>query len=152
MTTVSEYLVQRFVDLGIDRTFGIPGDFPFPIMDAIEASETMQWIGCVNELNAAYSADGYARMRGAALLCNTYGVGELSAINGLMGSKAHRLPVFLVVGSPCRRIVHQKISTYHTLGDGVYGNHEAIAEATCCVKAVLRRLWKTKPDCGTIAL
>ena len=137
MTTVSEYLVQRFVDLGIDRTFGIPGDFPFPIMDAIEASETMQWIGCVNELNAAYSADGYARMRGAALLCNTYGVGELSAINGLMGSKAHRLPVFLVVGSPCRRIVHQKISTYHTLGDGVYGNHEAIVEATCCVKAVL---------------
>jgi indolepyruvate decarboxylase len=137
MTTVSEYLIQRFSDLGIDKTFGIPGDFPFPILDAIEASETMQWIGCVNELNAAFSADGYARMRGAALLCNTYGVGELSAINGLMGSKAHRLPVFLVVGSPCRRIVHQKISTYHTLGDGVYGNHESIVEATCCVKVVL---------------
>jgi len=137
MTTVSEYLIQRFCDLGIDKVFGIPGDFPFPILDAIEASETMQWIGCVNELNAAFSADGYARMRGAALLCTTYGVGELSAINGLMGSKAHRLPVFLVVGSPCRRIVHQKISTYHTLGDGVYGNHESIVEATCCVKVVL---------------
>lgn len=103
MTTVSEYLIQRFVDLGIDKAFGVPGDFPFPILDAIEASASLQWIGCVNELNAAFSADGYARLRGASLLCTTYGVGELSALNGLMGSKAHRLPVFLVVGASCIR-------------------------------------------------
>lgn len=137
MTTVSEYLVQRFVDLGVNTAFGVPGDFPFPILDAIEASDEIQWVGCVNELNAAFSADGYARMRGASFLCTTYGVGELSTINGLMGSKAHRLPVFIVVGSPCRRIVHQKLSTYHTLGDGNYGNHEHIIESACCVKAVL---------------
>ena len=137
MTTVSEYLVQRFADLGVDKAFGIPGDFPFPILDAIDHSAAVQWVGCVNELNAAYSADGYARMRGAALLCTTYGVGEISALNGLMGSKAHRLPVFLVVGSPCRRIVHQGLSTYHSFGDGVYGNHEPIIEAACCIKVVL---------------
>lgn len=135
--TVSEYLVQRFVDLGIDSAFGIPGDFPFPILDAIDDSPSMQWVGCVNELNAAYSADGYARRRGAGLLCTTYGVGEISALNGLMGSKAHRVPVFLVVGAPCRRIVRQKLSTYHCFGDGVYGNHEAVMEAACCVKVVL---------------
>ena len=58
MTTVSEYLVQRFVDLGIDTAFGLPGDFPFPELDAIEASDAMQWVGGVSELNAAYSADG----------------------------------------------------------------------------------------------
>ena len=137
MTTVSEYLVQRFVDLGIDTAFGLPGDFPFPELDAIEASDAMQWVGGVSELNAAYSADGYARRRGAALLVTTYGAGELSTINGLMGSKAHRLPVFLVVGSPSRRIVHQKLSTYHTLGDGVFGNFESITAAACCVKVVL---------------
>lgn len=28
-------------------------------------------------------------------------------------------------------------NTHHTLGDGVYGNHESIVEATCCVKVVL---------------
>ena len=43
---------------------------------------------------------GYARIHGAALLSTTYGVGELSAINGVMGSKAHRLPVFHLVGMP----------------------------------------------------
>lgn len=137
MTTVSEYLIQRFVDLGLDKAFGIPGDFPFPILDAIEASTGLQWVGGVNELNAAFSADGYARRRGAALLSTTYGVGELSTINALMGSKAHRVPVFLVVGAPSRRTVHQQLSTYHTLGDGVYGNHEPIMEAACCIKVVL---------------
>ncbi len=137
MTTVSEYLIQRFVDLGLDKAFGIPGDFPFPILDAIEASTGLQWVGGVNELNAAFSADGYARRRGAALLSTTYGVGELSTINALMGSKAHRVPVFLVVGAPSRRTVHQQLSTYHTLGDGVYGNHEPIMEAACCIRVVL---------------
>lgn len=135
--TVAEYIAQRFADLGLDKVFGIPGDFPFPLLDAFDTSSAIQWVGCANELNAAYSADGYARMRGAALLCTTYGVGELSTLNGLMGSKAHRLPVFLVVGSPCRRIVHQGLSTYHTLGNGVYGNFEPIIEAACCVKVVL---------------
>lgn len=139
MGTVAEYLIQRFIDLGIDKAFGLPGDFPFPILDVIDQSSKIQWVGGVNELNAAYSADGYARRRGAALLCTTYGVGELSTLNALMGSKAHRVPVFLVVGAPSRRTVHQKLSTYHTLGDGVYGNHEPIMEAACCVKVILTR-------------
>lgn len=28
----------------------------------------MRWVGCSNELNAAYAADGYARVRGIAAL------------------------------------------------------------------------------------
>lgn len=39
-------------------------------------------IGNVNELNAAYAADGYARINGIAAICTTFGVGELSALNG----------------------------------------------------------------------
>ena len=31
----------------------------------------MKWIGCTNELNASYAADGYARIRGAATLATT---------------------------------------------------------------------------------
>lgn len=137
MLTVAEYLVQRFDDLGIHTAFGLPGDFAFPTLNAIEASKAMHWVGSVNELNAAFSTDGYARRRGAGLHCTTYGVGKLCTINALMGSKAHRVPVLSVVGSPSRRIVQQKLSTYHTLGDGVYGNHEQITEAACCIKVVL---------------
>jgi len=135
--TVVEYVVKRLSDLGIDKVFGVPGDYSFPIDDAIEVCPTLQWIACVNELNAAYAADGYARRKGAAILSTTYGVGELSALNGVMGSKAHRLPVFHLVGAPSRRITHQHLITHHTLGDGVYGNFESLSAATCCVSALL---------------
>jgi indolepyruvate decarboxylase len=64
----------------------------------VDSSAKVKWIGCANELNASYAADGYARIRGAAMLATTYGVGELSAINGVMG-KAERSLVFYVVGN-----------------------------------------------------
>lgn len=135
--SVAEYVVQRLSELGIDRVFGVPGDYAFPIDDAIEACPSLEWIGCANELNAAYAADGYARRNGAAILSTTYAVGELSALNGVMGSKAHRLPVFHLVGAPSRRITRQHLVTHHTLGDGVYGNFEALSAAAACVSARL---------------
>ena len=135
--TIAEYLVKRLSDLGIDKVFGVPGDYAFPIDDAIEVCPTLQWVACANELNAAYAADGYARLKGAAILSTTYAVGELSALNGVMGSKAHRLPIFHLVGAPSRRITHQRLITHHTLGDGSYGNFEDLSAAACCVRALL---------------
>ena len=135
--TVAEYIVRRLSDLGVGKAFGVPSDYAFPIADAIEASSHIDWVGCTNELNAAYAADGYARLKGAGLLCAAYGVGELSLVNGLMGSKAHRVPVFFVTGQPSRRITKQRLISKHTLGDGVYGNFEHIIAAACCVKAVI---------------
>jgi indolepyruvate decarboxylase len=135
--TVAEYVVNRLADLGIDRVFGVPGDYSFPFDDAIEASDRLQWIVCANELNAAYAADGYARINGASILSTTYGVGELSAINGVMGAKSQRLPVFHIVGAPSTQIQRQGLITHHTLGDGVYNNFRSLSEAACCVSAYL---------------
>ena len=74
---VAEYVLNRLSQLGIDRIFGVPGDYAFSIDDAAERVPGLSWVGCANELNAAYAADGYARIRGAALLSTTHGVGEL---------------------------------------------------------------------------
>ena len=128
--TVVEYVIRRLADLGIDRAFGVPGDYSFPIDDAIEASDKLSWVVCSNELNAAYAADGYARRRGAAILTTTYAVGELSAVNGVMGAKAHRVPIFHVVGAPSTRIQRRRMVTHHTLGDGTYNNFFDISAAT----------------------
>ena len=135
--TVAAYLASRLSDLGIDRVFGVPGDYAFSFNDAVEVCPSLQWVGCANELNAAYAADGYARIKGASILTTTYAVGELSALAGVMGSMSQRLPVFHVVGAPPRRIVNQKLITHHTLGDGVYGNFEDISAAAACVKTFL---------------
>ena len=133
--SVVEYVIRRLADLGIDRAFGVPGDYAFPIDDAIESSGRMKWVVCANELNASYAADGYARRRGAAILTTTYAVGELSAVNGMMGAKAHRVPIFHIVGAPSTRIQRQQLITHHTFGDGIYGNFFDISAACCGVSA-----------------
>ncbi len=42
----------------------------------------VKYVGTCNELNAAYAADGYARIRGIGAFSTTFGVGDLSAVNG----------------------------------------------------------------------
>lgn len=135
--TVAQYTLRRLSQLGVDRIFGVPGDYAFAIDDAVEQVPGLSWVACANELNAAYAADGYARIRGAAILSTTYGVGELSAINGVMGSKAHRLPVFHLVGMPSERIQKQGLITHHNLGDTMYNRFQALSAEAACVSAVL---------------
>ena len=74
--TVIQYLLDRLKQLGIKDIFGVPGDYAFPINDAICNDQELRWIGCCNELNAAYAADGYARIKGMSALCTTFGVGS----------------------------------------------------------------------------
>ena len=131
------YALNRLADLGIQHVFGVPGDYSFPLNDAVEVHPRLQWVPSSNELNAAYAADGYARRQGAAIVCTTYGVGELSALNGLMGAMAERLPVFHLVGMPSMRILRQGLICHHTLGDRNYDRFEAISASASCVSARL---------------
>src|ERR1700693_2372886 len=132
-TTVIDDIVQRIADEGVEHCFGVPGDYAFPVGDAVDSNPNIKWIGCSNELNAAYAADGYARARGAAMLSTTYAVGELSAINGVMGAKAERSLVYHVVGMPSYQNQRLRKTMHHTFGDGDFGNFIGIsAQATCC--------------------
>jgi indolepyruvate decarboxylase len=135
--SVADYAVARLAALGIQFGFGVPGDYSFPLNDAIESSNQMQWVGCSNELNAAYAADGYARVHGASLLCTTFGVGELSALNGVMGAKAEHLAVFHLVGQPSVRLQRARAVTHHTLGDGEFSCFKLLSAAACCTSAEL---------------
>ena len=135
--TVVEYAVDRLSKLGINDCFGVPGDYAFPFDNAIASHGSVQWLGCSNELNAAYAADGYARIRGASMLCTTYAVGELSALNGVMGAKAERSAIFHVVGmSSMRHQLRRKI-VHHTLGDGVFQNFINISAQSACAHTIL---------------
>lgn len=50
-------------------------------------------VGTCNDLNAAYTADGYIWLKGIGCVATTCAVGELSAINGVAGSYAKSVPV-----------------------------------------------------------
>ena len=135
--TVAEYTVNRLAQLGITDCFGLPGDFAFPFDDAVVNHEAIQWRGCANELNAAYAADGYARIRGVSMLSTTYAVGELSALCGVMGAKAERLPVFHLVGMPTMRYQQLRKIMHHTFGDGVFQNFINISAQAACAHTIL---------------
>src|SRR5258708_6556305 len=135
--TVADYIVRRLAREGITDCFGVPGDFAFKLCDAVERSGAIRWIGCSNELNAAYAADGYARVRGCSMLMTTYNVGELSALNGVMGAKAERSCVFHLVGMPSMRSQRVRQITHHTLGDGEFQNFANISAQAACVSAVM---------------
>ena len=61
--TIGDYLLDRLVDCGIDRLFGVHGDYNLQFLDSAIAQQNLGWVGCANELNAAYAADGYARIK-----------------------------------------------------------------------------------------
>ncbi len=135
--TVGDYIVERLAQEGITECFGVAGDYVFRLCDAVVRNQSVKWIGCSNELDAAYAADGYARVRGCAMLMTTYAVGELSALNGVMGAKAEHSCVFHLVGMQTMR--HQRVQkiTHHTLGDGVFQNFANISAQAACVSAVM---------------
>lgn len=128
MYTVSDYLLDRLKELGIDEIFGVPGDYNLQFLDHITAKKDLKWIGNANELNAAYMADGYARTKGISAFVTTFGVGELSAVNGLAGSYAENVPVIEIVGSPTTSVQNNKKLVHHTLGDGDFLRFEKMHE------------------------
>jgi len=117
-TTVGGYLLSRLREAGIRHVFGVPGDYNLAFLDRLAHDPGMQWVGTCNELSAAYAADGYARVRGAGAILTTFGVGELSAINGVAGSFAEHVPVVAITGAPS--LASRRIGglLHHTLGTG----------------------------------
>jgi indolepyruvate decarboxylase len=135
--TVIEHVLARLKALGITEIFGVAGDYAFPEDDAIVKFPGMEWIGCCNELNAAYAADGYARIRGIAAVSTTYGVGELSAIGGIAGAYAEHVPVFHLVGMPNMPTQAARALVHHTLGNGEFDFFRNMAEPVVCASAIM---------------
>jgi len=98
--TVGRYLVERLSQLGLDHLFSIAGDYAIHWLTDYVQPSSIQVIQEVNELNAGYAADGYARLKGIGALCATYSAGSLCAVNALAGAYVERVPIVLINGTP----------------------------------------------------
>ncbi|KAK6461879.1 pyruvate decarboxylase [Scheffersomyces coipomensis] len=116
--TLGRYLFERLHQLEVDTIFGLPGDFNLSLLDKVYEVPKMRWAGNANELNAAYAADGYSRIKGLACLVTTFGVGELSALNGVGGAYAEHVGLLHVVGVPSIASQAKQLLLHHTLGNG----------------------------------
>src|SRR6201987_3540088 len=135
--TVIQYVLRRLNEIGVDDVFGVAGDYAFPVNDAIVEDPALNWVTCCNELNAAYAADGYARTRGIAAVCTTFGVGELAAMSGIAGSYAEHLAVFHLVGTPNLATQEGRSLVHHTLGNGEFDLFSRVAEPIVGASAIM---------------
>ncbi|KAG0666568.1 Phenylpyruvate decarboxylase [Maudiozyma exigua] len=145
-----EYLFQRILDCGTKSVFGVPGDFNLPLLEYLYEPQLLEqglrWIGNCNELNAAYAADGYSRYSNKiGCLITTYGVGELSAMNGIAGAFAENTKVLHIVGvarstdSRCKdfknRNLHHlvpQLKDSNFLGPNHKIYYEMVKDKICC--------------------
>lgn len=135
--SISRLLLDRIAAAGVRHVFGVPGDYNLGLLDEIDDHPHLRWIGNANELNAAYMADGYARLAGFAALVTTYGVGELSALNGIAGAYAENVPVLHVVGTPTQEVQRRGLPVHHSLLDGDHRHFLRAAEEVTCAAASL---------------
>jgi indolepyruvate decarboxylase len=118
--TIGEFLLRRLGEAGVGHLFGVPGDFNLELLQQLEDTGTLKWVGTCNELNASYAADGYARLNGLAAFTVTNAVGALGAINGVAGSFAEHVPVVCIAGSIPLRSIERGLGMHHTMGDGTW--------------------------------
>jgi len=132
-----QYVLARLRQIGVTDYFAVPGDFAFPINDAICETEGLRFIGCCNELNAAYAADGYARIKGLAAINTTYGPGELSALPGIAGAYAEHVPIFHLTGQPTRATQEARAVVHHTLGNGEFDLFYDMTAPAVCARTII---------------
>lgn len=113
--TVASYLNDRLKELGITHVFGVPGDHAFPVCNAIEADPGLEWVGGCNELFAANSAEGYARVHGIGAMVATCGPGILGAASRIAGAYNEHVPVIAVFGMPPTHVPGEEFITHHSL-------------------------------------
>jgi pyruvate decarboxylase len=130
--TVGKYLATRFEQIGLKHYFMVPGDYNLVLLDELLENKNVEQIGCCNELNAAYAAEGYARVNGAGAVLTTFNVGAYSALNGVAGAYAERLPVIIVSSSPNTNDPAENHILHHTMGTHDFtAQYEVFRQVTC---------------------
>ena len=114
--TLGRHLARRLVQIGVSDVFTVPGDFNLTLLDHLIAEPGLTNIGCCNELNAGYAADGYARSRGVGACVVTFTVGGLSVLNAIAGAYSENLPVICIVGGPNTNDFGTNRILHHTIG------------------------------------
>jgi len=117
---IGDFLLRRLNEAGVRHLFGVPGDYNLELLQQLQDTGALNWIGTCSELNASYAADGYARLNGLGALLVTNGVGPLAAINGVGGSYSEHVPVVCIAGSIPLRSIDRGLGMHHTMADGSF--------------------------------
>ncbi|KAJ9545218.1 hypothetical protein OSB04_024925 [Centaurea solstitialis] len=138
--TLGRHLARRLVQIGVSDVFSVPGDFNLTLLDHLIDEPGLNLIGCCNELNAGYAADGYARSRGVGACVVTFTVGGLSVLNAIAGAYSQNLPVICIVGGPNSNDYGTNRILHHTIGLPDFSQELRCFQTVTCYQAVVSNL------------
>ncbi|PPD81287.1 hypothetical protein GOBAR_DD21792 [Gossypium barbadense] len=138
--TLGRHLARRLVEIGVKDVFSVPGDFNLTLLDHLIAEPELNLVGCCNELNAGYAADGYARAKGVGACVVTFTVGGLSVLNAIAGAYSENLPVICIVGGPNSNDYGTNRILHHTIGLPDFSQELRCFQTITCAQAVVNNL------------
>ncbi|XP_064997580.1 pyruvate decarboxylase 1-like [Musa acuminata AAA Group] len=138
--TLGRHIARRLVQVGALDVFSVPGDFNLTLLDHLIAEPGLRLVGCCNELNAGYAADGYARARGVGACVVTFTVGGLSVLNAIAGAYSENLPVICIVGGPNSNDYGTNRILHHTIGLSDFSQELRCFQTITCFQAVVNNL------------
>ncbi|XP_043701258.1 pyruvate decarboxylase 1 isoform X1 [Telopea speciosissima] len=139
-SSLGRHIARRLVQIGVSDVFSVPGDFNLTLLDHLIAEPGLNLIGCCNELNAGYAADGYARARGVGACVVTFTVGGLSILNAIAGAYSENLPVICIVGGPNSNDYGTNRILHHTIGLPDFSQEFRSFQTVTCAQAVVNNL------------
>jgi pyruvate dehydrogenase (quinone) len=97
---VSDLIVERLLDWGVDTIFGFPGDGVDGFFESLRThKDKLKFIQVRHEEAAAFAAVGYAKYTGKlGVCCATSGPGGVHLLNGLYDAKCDQQPVLAITG------------------------------------------------------
>ena len=103
MKTVSDFVLARLGEWGVQRVFGYPGDGINGLIGAFGKNKDLEFIQTRHEEGAAFMACAHAKFTGQVGVClATSGPGAIHLLNGLYDAKLDHQPVVAIVGQQAR--------------------------------------------------
>src|SRR3954453_22266903 len=102
--TVSDFMLERLSEWGVERIYGYPGDGINATLGALDRhSDEIEFVQARHEEMAAFMACGHAKWTGEVGVClATSGPGAIHLLNGLYDAKMDHQPVVAIVGQQKR--------------------------------------------------
>jgi acetolactate synthase-1/2/3 large subunit len=96
---LSDLLVERLVNLGIDTAFAVTGGASMHINDSFGENSSIKVVYMHHEQACAMAAEGYARTTNRpAVVLTTAGPGAINTLNGVFGAFTDSIPMIVIAG------------------------------------------------------
>lgn len=115
--TVGRYVIGTLAANGIDTAFGIPGVHNIELYRGLE-SRRVRHVLARHEQNAAFAADGFARVSGrAAAVFVISGPGLTNALTAIAQAASDSVPMLVIASTPVRASLGRHWGVLHELAD-----------------------------------